>query len=650
MRGIICAAIFFILFPHAIAQEIVSPLAGNPLKSRQTLYTKDQPKQLPAVTLPFWEDFSYPGPYPDARLWADNFVFVNSSFAIHPKTIGTATFDALDQSGNLYEAASQLNTSFVADHLTSRPIRLDSIFSPEAAALTPADSILLTFYYQPQGIGGAPGKGDSLVVEFLHTPGHYITDDQGQQQWVDDLWKNVWSTGGESLYEFSKNTFPFFKRVAIPLTDLAYFRKDFAFRFKNYVKITSTQSPPNFAGNNYIWNIDYIMLDKSRSKNLDAYHDVAFAAPAQSILRNYSAMPWSHYIVSPQNHLKDHFLVSITNLDNVNYNYSYQYSIKDEGNNNLRSYSGGTLTIEPFSRSGYQPNAGHARPVVVANPLPTTPAARRSFTIMHTLREGSMGDKFRRNDTIIYHQVFDDFFAYDDGIPEAAYGILGPSAKVAYRFVASHKDTLRGVDFFFNRTVNNQNVKPFYLTVWKSLDPQQILYQSQTLTPSFEEGLNQFTTYLLTQNVIVTDTFYVGWQQINSNDFLSIGFDLNNQATQNTFVNYRGQWEPSTQMGALMIRPKFWYSPTTSISHPPRATASMHIYPNPLTSNILNISAEGTTTELHTEIFDLQGRRIFAAPFSKTIDTGGFPNGLYLLKITNPKTRQIQSLRFIISR
>lgn len=76
-----------------------------------------------AVLLPFFDDFTYEGPYPDPDLWADRSVFVNNTYAFYPPTYGVATFDAMDSEGALYRHGG-LGVSFSADTLTSRPIRL----------------------------------------------------------------------------------------------------------------------------------------------------------------------------------------------------------------------------------------------------------------------------------------------------------------------------------------------------------------------------------------------------------------------------------------------------------------------------------------------------------------------------------------------
>ncbi len=629
------------------AQEVLLPVLSNPQKIMHEKGAVEKLAQPVVLQLPFREDFSYAGPYPDQRLWADSFAFVNSSFGLHPKTVGVATFDALNQHGRIYEAASESAYQFVADHLSSHPIALGS--------LNPADSVLLTFYYQPQGLGSPPRQRDSLVVEFLKTPGFLMQNEVGQTVWVPDVWQSVWSAEGETLSSFSGNQFPYFKRAAIFITDPVFFRNDFRFRFKNYSSfaLPTAKTPDNMAGNNNIWNIDYIFLDRSRSKLSTTYFDIAFAAPAPSILRNYTAMPWSHYIANPPSQLKSNFELSITNLGSIVYNYVYRYFIQDEQGINIRTYSGGTWNIAPFSQDGYQNYQPHSRPIVISNPLPTAPAPERAFRIIHVIREGLAGDNLQRNDTIVFRQVFSNFYAYDDGVPESGYGLVGRNARGAYRFVLSRPDTLKAVQFFFNRTLNESNIRQFNLMVWSNLDPEQIIYESKALTPAFGPGLNGFATYTLDNPLPVSGTIFVGWKQI-AEGFLNIGYDANSNAGQNIFFNVGNEWMPSIFPGALMIRPFFGIpGQAMSVNDTQPNNHSTSIYPNPLSGNILQIRVDENQISpigLMIEVFDMHGRRVLSKEFSNTIDLSGLSNGIYILRLTHPQSHSSNSNRFIIAR
>lgn len=644
------------------SQEVIHSLETNPRKEAQASGRHAKAQDV-ALGLPFWDDFSYVGPYPDPALWSDDYVFVNSSFAFHPKTVGVATFDALDGQGRFYGHIQSTNTPFPADQLSSHPIRLDSVYDPVARGLAPSDSVVLSFYYQPQGMGGAPNQEDVLKLEFLRNPGHYALDEDGEVIWVDDLWETVWESDGMSLSTFSSDTFPYFRQVAIPITDPDYFRNDFRFRFQNevsYPPLPSGQSLDNISGSRSIWNIDYVYLNHGRNTQAEHYFDIAFAAPAQSILKKYTSMPWSHYIVNAPQHLRERFSMKITNLDNNTYPYSYRYFIRDEAGNVVRNYSGGTWNIAPFSTSGYQPYQPHADPIVIPNPLPTAPASERHFDIVHVVRAGIAGDDRQRNDTIVYRQSFENYFSYDDGVPEQGYGLKGPwDPKLAYRFTASTADELGAIRFFFNPTLNGQNEdRPFLITVWERLYPEEvILYQSEKQVLSqYGEDLNQFVTHHLEQTVIVTDTFFVGLVQpgnIGINEFLSLGYDWSNNAGQHLFVNTSGEWEPSIYQGALMIRPVMGADKQPTPVKEPAAGLPFTVYPNPVKGNTLNVHLE--EGRLHDglvkfDIFDLYGRIVYSGDYSPGLEISGLSNGIYLLRLTHTESRRTQAVRFMIAR
>ncbi len=665
---------FFLGMFSARSQEVLLPLTSNPTKQKALEQFHSTPGfekggihstdiiEKRIVTLPFWDDFSYSGPYPDERLWADRFVFVNSSYARHSKTIGVATFDALNQYGNIYEHIEASNTPYVADYLTSQPIRLDSVFSPAPRKLGPADSVILSFYYQPQGMGGNPLSQDSLVLEFLHTPGYYTLTPELEVIYVDDVWRSVWKAEGERLKEFSNDTFPYFKRVAIPITDPIYFRDDFRFRFKNHVSFPLPGNPTlqNNTGTRALWNIDYVYLNHSRNIQQTNYFDIAFTAPPQSILKHYTAMPWSHFIASPQKHLRPNFSMSIANLDQVTYPYSYRYFIQDENGVNVKNYSGGNWNIDPFSSSGYQRYQPHANPIVIANPLPTAPAAERLFNIVHVIRAGVAGDNRPRNDTVTYRQSFQNFFSYDDGVPEAGYGVLGRFPRIAKQFVAGKPDMIQSVDIFFNKTMGTGNTdRPFKIMIWKQLTPiEEVLYMSddQVFT-SFEDDLNQFVTYELGQGVQVTDTFYVGIEQqgvISINEFLSIGFDSSNDTGDRLFFTSSGGWMQSILHGSLMIRPVVGANKSGSPgTEPSQEISSASVYPNPVSGNILTIQLDNhgeADRPTRVDIIDLYGRLIYSGDYRQSLDVGHMGNGIYFLRILHPGGKAPETKSFVIAR
>ncbi len=663
------------------AQELVLPIHQNQDKSPELLKEHQRTSQTrsDALDLPFRDDFTNDGPYPDPGKWIDQYVFVNTGFPVHPKTYGVATFDILDEHGDIYDHATMDNIPFAADHLTSDTISL--------SAYNPSDSLILSFYYQPQGRGAPPAANDSLVLQFRLPPhtndngnsgdngngsdngdngdddndGDNDNDnDNGENDDEDHLWQSVWKATGESLQSFSQDTFPYFKRVAIPITDEQFFHEAFQFRYKNYASFSPGQTIPNNTQTGNIWNIDYVYLDSNRSLPDSTYYDIAFVSPAQSLLQDLTAMPWSHYIADPQQVLRSHFQVLISNLDDAAYNYTYRYIIQDEGQHTIRTYSGGSDVIQPFYEQGYQNYPPHSNPIVLANPLPVDPADERRFRIIHQLQAGSDGDDFPRNDTIAFEQVFSDYFSYDDGSPELIHLVKGSNPGRALQFHAAHTDTIEAVKIFMLETINNQDLQQGYeIFIWDSLDPENIVYQSeeQFITDDEEGTRGAFEDYQLTDPVTVEGTFYVGFRQTGNvllSNAIVVGFDKSNNVSHRLYYDSGDGWFSSGVSGALMIRPVVKRDLETGITAPDGLTdASLTVYPNPASGDVLHMETDKAFGEGDTsiiQIFDARGRMLHQEKLSPSVNIASLQNGVYLLRVTDTQSGHSVTKRIIVAR
>ncbi|MDB5282918.1 MAG: hypothetical protein JWO06_1993, partial [Bacteroidota bacterium] len=213
-------------------------------------------------------------------LWFDNFAYINNTYPINPPTIGVATLDGLNEFGEPYN--SNANSYGTADYLTSNPIDLSTT--------SPADSVYLSFFFEPQGLGDYPDLVDSLIVEFKDNSG---------------AWRIVWSDTG--------NLDPFavpdtFRQVMIKVDTLtipySYYFNTFQFRFRNKASLY---------GNNNHWHIDYVKMDKNRSFSDTVIHDMAFVYPFPSILKNYTQLPAVQF--NNPDDLVDTIYLTVHNLD-----------------------------------------------------------------------------------------------------------------------------------------------------------------------------------------------------------------------------------------------------------------------------------------------------------------------------------------------
>ena len=117
--------IFIFLFCNgSFSQEVLTNLSNMPFfvdVKKASLIEKN------ILTLPFIDDFSYSGSYPDNNLWSSSSsIFINSTYAVNPPTIGVATFDGLNFNRKPYSLDLTSAMSGSADTLLSREIDLST--------------------------------------------------------------------------------------------------------------------------------------------------------------------------------------------------------------------------------------------------------------------------------------------------------------------------------------------------------------------------------------------------------------------------------------------------------------------------------------------------------------------------------------------
>ncbi len=634
--------IFFVFgYMSLSAQEYLTGLQVNPLLSPSKNSNVKHERTAGYLHLPFLDDFSYYSKsiFPVDSLWADRYAFINSTYAINPPTVGVATLDAINDTGAIYTYATP--TPFIADSLTSLPIRLDSLFGGTPSPITAADSLYLSFYYQPQGVADAPEKNDSLKLSFYSPNKH--------------KWFCVWHSPGLTLDSFRIKYNTYFRRVMIPITDTTFLRKGFKFRFSNYASIASN-SLPSWQSNVDEWNIDYVYLNANRNKYDTVVKDISFVDPAPTILKNYTQIPARQFTNSD---LKDTLHLKITNLNRVLDNISYKYVVTQENGPYTHIYDGGVIDIYPFIPYGY-----------LNYPLMSTPAVdftlpsfgssdSMAFNITHIIGSNGWGENILRNDTINYRQEFNNAYAYDDGTAEAGYGLSVASAKLAYQFTFNQPDTLGGIQMFFNQTLNSPYFKYFYLKVWSSLSPETVVYTSKRLRPEILDSINEFYTYEIDDiNLILNGTFYVGWQQ-ETEDNLNVGYDRDIDSKSHLFYNVDGTWAGSSLSGSLMMRPLVgtnWRKYLTGIKETSPPHFAYALFPNPASGNEITLSlpssfdTEKDRNNITIEMFDYMGRSLMQRPYAEKLDISGLSDGIYYVKLTNKISNETSVNKLVITR
>lgn len=685
-----------LIISGAFSQEVITGLQYNEAVKQKAIELAKSKKILDQATigisekqaleLPFLDDFSTSSVYPDTTKWLNSrSVFVNKDFPYLPPNIAAATFDAVDSVGNLYPDATWI--PFKADVMTSAPIRLDSVFTPVARPLTPADSIYLSFFYQPQGYGDAPEADDSLLLQFarrgdtvfqyvdsayevsvqffltgeddtlkpgdtLRPPaelgcdtsitwinlGTYTWEDKIQIPcdsvfWPDTIWDTKWYAEGMKLDTFVKNNNgKYFAQVLIPvfdsLADTAYFYDSFQFRFRNYASIEDNNDASKVSNVDF-WNIDYVYLNNNRTINDTSYRVLAFTERAPSFLQNYQSMPYRQYRADAYNAVRKEFYITASNLDKIAHNSNYRYKVDQVNGDFNYAYDGGNLNVFP----------GYKRDTIFVQKLFNLDYDRdtTSYIIKHYISDSSELNILV--DSAVYHQGFYNYFAYDDGTPEFGYGVKPIGAMAAYQFKLSTPDTLRGVQMYFNRTKDNANNVYFNIVVWRDNNgrPGEIAYKLESQKPRWEDGLYQFHAYLFNEPIILSGTFYIGWE-IRDNNILNVGFDANNYyETQRIFFNIdHNNWYSSEFEGSLLIRPIV--GPDMILSDPEnyiQQENELLIYPNPASDKFSFFLPNPTTNELNTvTIYNLFGSMIYhETGIPENINISHFAKGMYIVKV-----------------
>ena len=625
-QTIICLAIACSSL-KGIAQEFLKPLSSNNcLINARKNYVSTQ-KALTTVTLdtiPFFDDFSYAtkSSYPSHNHWVDSNVYINTGFPIAPISIGVATFDGLNKNGAPYNVFAPLASSARADTLTTRPINLQK---KGGLVYSPADSIYLSFYYQAEGRGDAPESLDELALE-LYKPNQKI-------------WSKIWSKSGYN----PSATDTTFKRVMIAITDTAYYDSLFQFRFVNKATLSGSLDH---------WHLDYVYLNKNRTKTDTVIEDVTFGYVSTPFLKNYSSMPYRQFIASEMatninTYMRNNSLIAKTK--------TYKFDIFPKtGGPSLFNYTGGTNPILPFQPNGWHINPSDFNPTFsyIFPPLLDS----TFFKIVHTTF--ATPDKVRENDTLIQIQKLTNYYAYDDGTAEQGYYLNTYGAKTAVRFTLNTSDTLKALKIYFDPIIDQTAItnSTFRVMVWADgggvPSSTSVIYRDSVSYPQYLQGNhNLFVNYNLTSCLVLNPgTYYFGIQQ-TTNKALNIGFDKNTNHMNALYYDIGSGWTQSTIPGSIMINPVLGcYDPFVGIKEQTKQDA-FNLYPNPAQNN-LTIQTDAVHFEkANLDIQNPFGQSVLNTSFinNEVLDISGLPNGIYLVVISQSK-QTVSTKKLIISR
>jgi hypothetical protein len=636
LRFLIPALLCLNLSLTATAQEKVLPLYYNPVIKD---FLDANPSYIWGGTLPlgkapfngnlpFAEDFSTTFIYPDSSMWMDNDVYINNNFPVKPPSIGVATFDGLDMFGNPYDKTDPDRHGY-CDTLTSKPIVMG------LGTVSPSDSVFMSFFVQNQGRGDEPELTDSLILQFKDSNSN---------------WTSVWSERGSAGTSDKLNGLPFVQYM-LAVEDTLYFHNNFQFRFINY---------GNFTGNLDHWHLDYIVLDKNRNKNVTTHQDVAITYVNSNFLKKYRSMPWNQFLADLTEKADTHSMV-VRNLDNKIANVQFEHYSSDKLNNTVAH-------TDPNSSLNVAENSLQSRALDLTNFKLEQKFSGDTVIIdkRYGIFPSPSDNKYTYNDTLHELQVFNNYFAYDDGSAESGWGIDLSSGKVAYKFTLNEPDTLRAISIFFNQSLRDVSTRGYQLTVWSKLtqlgtphdDDDVQIYSEFKDHPEYPDTLNGFYTFILSTPLkIEKGDFYIGWVQ-NSVYFLNVGLDRNYPDNEkmkpnpNLFFNVAGFWRQSTIPGTIMLRPHF--SKTPILASAPEESgektdlgSNITVFPNPASSSIW--VKDELNRRLTYELFSIMGNYISDVHvIDNRLDVSRLKNGTYILKISEMNSTKVIYSKFIV--
>jgi hypothetical protein len=630
----------------------------TPLNSNHALKFAKQRlavRGIDSIDLPFVDDFSYEGPYPDADLWLDNSVYVNSTMAFNPPSVGVASFDGLDSKGRPYITASTTRGS--ADTLTSNYINLKNFVAPDGIRrdLRTTDGVVLSFFIQSKGLTFASTSNDSLVLEFRD---------------IDGNWNIARSYKGEPDSILKKNpidtTFAF-KYSAIPIVEAKYFYGKFQFRFRNYARLGGAYEH---------WHLDYVKLAANRTTTRQFLDDLAFVEIPKPILKRYTSMPWKQ--AHPQ------LGVEIDDRINTKF-FNHFEQTRNPTNTNARVTTSTGVTavsaITLFDSPNIPPSVFFSIPEkkylnTLTQQLGTVSATTEKLTInteysldLDAQEVKDLKKVALRNDKVTTKTVFDNYYAYDDGTSEMQFTATGENKQFAIQFKANVGDTLKGFQIFFPH-INGDAPKDalFNVSIWKdslTTTPVMRLFELNPIyTTAFYDTLQGFASYNLGNKkksqvdstiFIPAGNFYIGWQNVGD-VLIPIGLDRNDfTKVQYLYESKNGKFEKVNtpiKVGAIMIRPVFGQIiPTDTKEIQAPLTDYMKIYPNPVQNQLFFELKKGLPEDYNVSIFNLQGQLMKREILrGSSMDVENLNNSIYVLKIQDLKNHLIFCHKIIIQK
>lgn len=662
-RNILIISFFagILMSGNVIFAQKLSPLPVNPDVIVNKASLPLPLKSAKVLSLPFFDDFTTSVFYPDPEKWQGTSTYITNSLPVNPPSYNVAVFDVYNADGLVYKSGKGHT---IGDTLTSHQFDL--------SALSIADSVYLSFYYQVGGktallpvtmnlrdtvavaldslwpedakiLKYTTNEQDTAVILYPvdTTTSAFVFSDRDSM--IVEFYNGDSTTWERAGYLVKTSVNKLFDQYILHVKP-KYFTNVFQFRLINKMHSADMEvfnkRPP--------WMIDYVRLEKSNRSNMLTKKDLAISNTPEFIFSNNSyAIPWKHLeIAQNDTFFRKQIDISIRN-NSGNDNFPYdriEYNIKE-------------------LKSGKSWLGGYRFGLNVPVPL-TSISLEKAYSFEYVEQDSGIfevaysfiasNDEEPSNNSFTQTFESSNYYANDDGTPEMMvnYGVYG--SWLASRFYNHKTDTLRAVDIYFTPAVRNLTIdKTFEIWVWKmnkdSLpDYKNPVYISKLDSVSYRSAYN-FKRYHLEPDepvLIDNDFFFIGIRQFFTYES-GIGIDMSHNS-HNTFGlsavvegDENGGWSKVNVFGNLMIRPVMGgvLDKSTGIGAVD-TDKQLIVYPQPA-NNELNFRVPDNTKIETIAIFNLTGQQVMYADGTERLNVSHLHPGVYMLKVTTNDYKQI---------
>jgi len=191
--------------------------------------------------------------------------------------------------------------------------------------------------------------------------------------------------------------------------------------------------------------------------------------------------------------------------------------------------------------------------------------------------------------------------------------------------------------------LNTDVVKTFKLGVWDATglggSPGNLMYKMDSLLyVDYYGGETPFAIFLFDTTLYINNTFYIGVEQTLDSE-LHIGYDLNNNNSENLYYNVNGFWEQSIYEGSLMLNPLF--GSEIDLLNQKEIEVEVKLYPNPSTGMI---KIEGLDKPFTYMVVNSIGKKVEWGLSINKIDLSMIPDGVYFVLINSSEKTFIKKV------